>query len=62
MKKLLYSLIIGLFSLTSCQTYEGISAGANGCGEWHPKKFEKDRRSQARIREIRVRNGWNKHY
>lgn len=61
-KTLALSFMIILF-LSSCTSYKFTPSGPSTiCGEWHPKKFENDRRMRAINREIRIRNGWNKHY
>lgn len=58
MKKLLGTIII-LIMFSSCGTTYYGTRGANGCGAWYPKRFEKDRSLQ------RVRNNpmsaYNRH-
>lgn len=60
MKKLIVLSVIILISLSSCSRY--INNGGGGCGSWHPRKFEKDKKALRWQKDAWARNRWNSHY
>jgi hypothetical protein len=59
MKKILTAIMVIIF-LSSCNPY--VSLGDGGCGSWGPKRFEKDKRQQNRVKAIHMRNRNFRHY